>query len=204
MSIKAFDRYVPLGVNCEADWQLRHLIGYQESGFFANGVAQLKPLVSLIASDFAGIGQSQNLRYEGNSTLVRDTAHGYTFHWVGPGVEQCSDPNTESFIRNIGRLNYLAAKFRSSVSSDESIAFIYTCHDEVPFEPLSQVARLLEQQYGTTDFKIIVLQSIERYEPEWDHPRLVNRYLKRLAPWSDVADASIECWHKIFAEFPLK
>ena len=200
-----FDHYVSLGVNCELDTQFRRVLGAkEESGFFASGVTRLAPLVSLLSSGFADICQAENLEYRGISTLVTDTAHGNTFHWAGPGIEEINNPNAESFIRNSGRLHYLAAKFRRIAASGDSIAFFYTCQHESPFEPLAQVADLLEKRYGAEDFKLIVVQSIDKLEPDWDHPRLVNRYVERFAPWGDVPDASEACWDRIFAEFPIR
>lgn len=200
---ESFAHYVPLGANCETQAQLARVLGARESGFFANGVTMLEPLVSLLAADFAGIFQPQNLRYEGMGTLVLDTSHNFAFHWAGEGVEQLHNTDSLEFVRNAGRLQYLAAKFRKVVRSGEPIAFLYVCHEEEPYEPLCRAAQILEQQYGAKDFKIISLQHVDRAERPWDHPRVVNRYLERLAPWGDVEAGSNSCWDKIFAEFPL-
>ncbi len=199
-----FDHYIPLGVNCEVNAQLCRRLGGRESGFFANGVTMLEPLVSLLSSDFAGICQPENLVYEGVGTLILDTSHHFAFHWAGPEIHKIAEPTSVEFVRNVGRLHYLAAKFRKIVSSGGRIAFIYLCHDEQPFEPLCRAAEILEHRFGVKDFKLLVLQRKERFEPEWDHPRLVNRYLEKLAPWGDVTAGSNECWDKLFAEFPLR
>lgn len=200
-----FDHYVSLGINCEVDFQFRRVLaGHEESGYFATGMTRLGTLLSLLNSGFAGICQPENLVYTGITSLVKDVAYDYTFHWVGPGIEEVSNPDTEAFVRNSGRLHYLAAKFRRIAASGDSIAFFYACHDESPYEPLVQVAELLETRYGAENFKLIVVQTIDKLESDWEHPRLHNRYVERFAPWGNVIDASERCWDRIFAEFPFR
>ena len=87
-----FAHYVPLGANCETQAQLTRVSGSRESGFFANGVTRLAPLLSLLAADFSGIFQPENLHYDGVSTLVRDTSHNFAFHWAGSQIDQMRDP----------------------------------------------------------------------------------------------------------------
>ncbi len=55
-----------------------------------------------------------------------------------------------------------------------------------------------------TIFILIVLQTSDNEEPNWELPRVYNRYLKRFSPIDDTPDAHVPSWDNVFQEFPHK
>ena len=57
-------------------------------------------------------------------------------------------------------------------------------------------------KFGARNFKIVLLQPIARFEPDWGSEIVANRYLDRFAPWADATDGHVRSWDAVFSEFP--
>jgi hypothetical protein len=199
-----YDHYMSLGINCEAGFQFRRVLGRDTSSFFNWNVTPADALEKLLENDFANIGAAENLRFEGNGTLVRDVLYDYHFHWVGEGLDNVNDGASHEYRSNRSRLDYLVEKFRSTLQADSPIAFFYTCNGGDVTDRLPRIEALLDKKYGAKEFKIIALLSEEHASrvPTFDSPRLVCRTVKRFAPWSDATDGHVSSWDALFREFP--
>ncbi|MEC4596526.1 hypothetical protein [Burkholderia vietnamiensis] len=199
-----YDHYMSLGINCEAGFQFRRVLGRDISSFFNWNVTPPDALEKLLESDFANIGIAENLRFEGNGTLVRDVLYDYHFHWVGEGLDNITDGATDEYRSNRSRLDHLVEKFRSTLRAGRPIAFFYTCNGGDVVDRLPRIEGLLEEKYGAKDFTIVALRSEEDASqvPAFDSPRLVSRTVKRFAPWSDATDGHVSSWDALFREFP--
>lgn len=200
-----YDSYVSLGSNCEPAFQFRRLWGRDVSGYFNWMVTPLPALVEVVAADFQGLFARENLEPVHEHTMVRDTRFGVTFHspfhrrlgstFEGPEFDQLH----EGFL---GKLAYLAAKFRANAQSNASTLYILKTDLPDARAHAGRLRDILLARYPDHRFDLLVLQSADRSEAQWDEPRMFNRYLRRFAPVDDARDGHLESWDRIFAEFP--
>lgn len=76
---RLYDNYVSLGSSCEVAFQFRRVLGDYRSGFFNWNITPVQSLLSLLAQDFSGILQAENLSHS-DGNLFYDASHGYCFH----------------------------------------------------------------------------------------------------------------------------
>ena len=197
-----FSHYMSLGINCEAAFQFRRVLGRDYASFFNWNVTPIETLVRLLEADFEDICLFENLVFEGNGTLVRDKAYDYHFHWVGANID-CLDGGGLIYHKNRERLLYLAEKFRRTTASGRSIAFFVTFNGQQNLALLNTVAHLLRTKFQCGDFKIIALtdKSGDLAFLSADDS-IVARSLTRFAPWHDATDGHVSSWDQVFAEFP--
>ncbi len=158
-------------------------------------------LLSLLDLDFSGIMRPENLAYDGNGSLVRDTAHGYHFHWVGHDISLINVDGPA--IRDHQEKGaHLVDKFRDLMKSRESKVLFYATEENGARGHFEKVAELIRGKFGARNFKIVLLQPIARFEPDWGSEIVANRYLDRFAPWADATDGHVRSWDAVFKEFP--
>lgn len=200
-----YDNYVSLGSNCEPAFQFRRLWGHDVSGFFNWMVTPLPALIGVIDADFQGLFERDKLEPVHEHTMVRDTRFGVIFHspfhgrigttFDGPDFDRLHDVF-------LAKLAYLAAKFRANALSGAET--LYVLKTDLP-DARAQAARLrdlLLARYPGHRFDLLVLQSVDRIEAQWNEARIFNRYLRRFAPVDDARDGHLESWDRAFAEFP--
>lgn len=199
-----YDHYLSLGINCEAGFQFRRVLGEDRSSFFNWNVTPVAALEKLLMSDFADICVAENLRFEGNGTLVRDMRYDYHFHWIGDQLGNVNDGASSEYRLNYSRLQYLAEKFRRTLRSGARIAFFYTCNGDDALGTLTRIEALLDEKYGAKDFALVALLSEENaaQSQSFESRRLFCRKVKRFAPWSDATDGHVSSWDALFREFP--
>ncbi|WP_196491514.1 DUF1796 family putative cysteine peptidase [Burkholderia diffusa] len=199
-----YDHYMSLGVNCEAAFQFRRVLGRDRSSFFNWNVTPAETLEKLLENDFSNLALAENMQFDGNGTLVRDKLYDYHFHWIGQNFHLINDRMSEEYRSNYARLHYLADKFRKTLRSGGRIAFFYTCNGHDVLSRLPYIETLLDRKYGAKEFRIIALlneQDAGR-DRQFDSPRIVCRTIKRFAPWSDATDGHVSSWDALFREFP--
>jgi Putative papain-like cysteine peptidase (DUF1796) len=197
-----FQHYISLGENCEVAFQFRRVLQLDHSSFFSWNVTRIAALTSLLSNNFSDILKAENLRYEGNGTLVRDLSHDYHFHWIGDNFEEIKKESSSSLKLQREKSKHLIEKFREMISNDQSKALFYAT-DEVDIYPKIKVINdTLIHHFSANNFKIIVVQDRKFLGPEWKHNTLANRYVSRRAPWADATDGHVKSWDTIFQEFP--
>ncbi|RQR28841.1 hypothetical protein DIE23_23120 [Burkholderia sp. Bp9143] len=199
-----YDHYISLGINCEAGFQFRRALGRDRSSFFNWNVTPPDALEKLLECDFADIGLPENLRFEGNGTLVRDVLYDYHFHWLGERLDSVNDGASDEFRSNRSRLDHLVEKFRTTLRAGSRIAFFYTCNGGDVLDRLPRIEALLDGKHGAKEFTLVALLSAEHAAQArtFESPRLVCRTVKRFAPWSDATDGHVSSWDALFREFP--
>lgn len=200
----SFSHYFSLGVNCQAAFQIRRVLGKDSASFFSWNVTKYDALISLLRSDFAGILEKDNLSLLPNAGLLFDSSHQYSLHSPFREGELCKGEAYEKkYAAFRAKMNYLISKFYSVAKSANRVAYFYVTQETAEARQNSiKVRDLLLKVHGRENFELIVLQDGARREESWKEPLIRNRYLARLAPWSDATDGHVRSWDRIFAEFP--
>jgi hypothetical protein len=194
------DHYLSIGRNCEVGFQLKRVLGFEESNFFSWNVTYLDPLIALLESDFSEIARSENWVSDGHAAMLRDSFYNYGFHWVGNDAVNFRE-RPDLIAEQISKNAYLVDKFRTVMRSDKvKVLFHVTKEHEVKARALRVREALLK--FGAKHFHIVVVQTEDRREGDWHEAHLSNRYIARLAPDEDAMDGHVDGWDSLFAEFP--
>lgn len=202
---QVFDRYTSLGRDCEVGFQIKRVLGFQESGFFNWNYTDPEPLVSLLSSDFSGILQPENLSVHNGGALIRDASHGFFMHHEFDVERFKAAPDfSEKLAELKAKFLYFVRDFkRAAASRQKTVYFLkYEGTDARSFA--LRIREELVRYHQGNPFKIVFLQAADRYESEWGLAGIHNRYLKRFAPFDDTLDAHVPTWDKVFREFPHK
>jgi hypothetical protein len=207
--INMFYEYVSLGSCCEVAFQFRRALGRENSGFFAWNVTSLGTLKSLLASDFSGIQEDENLTMWPGAALMFDASHKFAFHAPFRTTAFRDEADYEATMQNIrGKTNFLVQKFRRTLASPDNLAFFYMA-DPMYDEPASVKTKICEvmeilmaKRKGGGETVIVVAQHQKYKENDWKIPNLYNRYLTRVSPEKDRTDGHVGSWNQIFHEFP--
>lgn len=203
--MQVFDRYASLGRDCEVGFQIKRVLGRQESGFFNWNYTDPEPLISLLSSDFFGILEPENLSVHTGGALIHDASHGFFMHHEFD-IEQFRD--APDFLKRLADLkeksNYFIDDFkRAAASREKTVYFLkYEATDARSFA--LRVQAELTRYHQTNPFTIVFLQTEDRAESDWCLRGIHNRYLKQFAPYDDTLDAHVPTWDDIFREFPHK
>jgi hypothetical protein len=199
-----FKYYVSLGENCEVAFQMRRVLGRDESSFFSWNITSFEALTSLLTHRFQGIMQLENLstKSQGGS-LIHDAAHDYWFHSDFPHYADVDfSDHPETLANHITKANYLTSKFYEIARSGQNIAFFYkTAAENVKIKSIILRENLLAVTQGMSPFTLVVIQTQDRSEQDWALNGIANRYVARFAPRGDAHDGHVSSWDKIFAEF---
>jgi hypothetical protein len=199
-----FSHYFSLGVNCQAAFQIRRVLGKDNASFFSWNVTKYEALISLLQNNFSGILDKSNLSPQPNTGLIFDSFYNYSLHspfkegeiWEGQAYE-------EKYNALRAKMEYLVSKFYKVAKSADRVAYFYVTQENNDARQQSMRVRdLLLKAHGRENFELIVLQDNAKREDSWREPLIRNRYLARLAPWSDATDGHVRSWDRIFAEFP--
>lgn len=198
-----FAHYLSLGVNCEAGFQFRRILGEDRPGFFNWNITPIYALNDILSQDFFRIAELDQLVYDGNGNLVRDMRYGYHFHWIGDNLNSLDDGG-DVYLTNHSRLNYLATKFRRTLASGSPIAFFYTLNGESNVNELLYTKDLIKNKYKCDKFVIVALTD-ESTELKCAQiaDEIHIRTIKRFAPWNDATDGHVSSWDSVFREFPI-
>jgi hypothetical protein len=198
-----YDRYASLGRDCEVGFQLKRVRGAQESGFFNWNITEPPALLSLLRHDFAGVLQPENLSLHGGGSLVRDASHDFMVHHEFDPVLFKEAPDFAAKLAVLqGKTRYFAELFRRQAAEPGRTAYFYKCIWPGAREFALAAQAELARYHGENPFTLILLQTAEHYEPDWQLPGIHNRYLKRFAPYDDTPDAYVPGWDAVFREFP--
>ena len=200
-----FDFYVSLGDNCEGAFQIRRVLGRDDSSFFSWNITTAKSFIDLMDNDFSGIMQPENLRPH-VADLVIDGKYEYMFHSQfphRPDVVFTDYPEIAQTHQE--KAQYLIDKLKKNAVSDQTTAYFFKAAEEDAKPKAEEMLKRLETLHGGRDnFRFVLLQEASRHEDDWGYDRLKNRYLKRLAPMDDAHDGHVYSWDKVFQEFPHK
>ena len=195
-----FQHYDSLGDNCEVAFQFRRILDKDSSSFFSWNATPFSALKSLLRRRFARILQPENLSRHGDGSLVSDASHGYYLHSPFSTPEPHDDPEFEAHLGAMrDKTAYLIAKFIDVARSGERVAYFYkTDEPEARTNSLELRDILDEYHQGDANYVIILMQSADKAEPDWDEARIANRYLTRFAPWYDAPDGHVSSYDKLF------
>lgn len=202
-----YSEYVPLGINCEAAYQVRRILGRDSASFFSWNVTPWSALESLIRTRFDGILRQENISPHMDGSLMNDTSHDYKFHSPFSRPDFVNDPEFADKLENHRqKVAYLIGKFLRPREPGESAAYFYKADGPEDAAQVraaaNRVRDLLNEIHKDSPFMLVVLQQEERKEPRWGDERIENRYLKRYSPWSDATDGHVQTWDSVFREFP--
>jgi Putative papain-like cysteine peptidase (DUF1796) len=194
-----FTEYVSLGNNCEGAFQIRRVLGRDNSSFFSWNVTPLPALESLLRTRFAGVLQPDNLTSHLDGSLLNDLSHGHKFHSPFDRIDFRNDHAYEC-------KDHLRTKFLRERRGDESTAYFYKVGDKEERADLiaaaCRVRDLLAEIHKGSRFALIILQSDAKRNLFWQEDLIHDRYLARFAPWSDATDGHVRSWDRVFREFP--
>jgi tetratricopeptide (TPR) repeat protein len=206
-----FDQYISLGFNCEAGLQFQR-IGWNQSSFFRFTLAPFEALCALLQNDFAGIYQRENL-VPCDEDMVTDLGTGIGFHSRMRSVVDSAtnryrfEPNpdlVEIHRAEAEKASYLAEKWRQQARSAMRILYFLKLEGPKARERAIYLRDLILRFYPQHDFMLLVLQTEEQREPDWNVDRIVNRYLVRFCPPTDAFNGDTASWDRLFEEFPLR
>jgi hypothetical protein len=200
-----FDNYTSLGRDCEVGFQLKRVRGAPESGFFNWNITDAPALLALLEHDFAGILEAENLSLHGGGSLVHDASHDFMVHHE---FDTKLFKDAPDFTRKLKVLRqkfaHFEKKFRETAAAPGKTAYFYKCTHPEARELALAVQALLARYHGANPFSIIIIQTQDRFEPDWGLPGIHNRYVERFAPYNDTPDGHVPSWDAIFREFPHK
>lgn len=205
-----YDFYTSVGENCEVAFQIRRILGFDDSSFFSWNITTTSAFNALIDGQFSGIMETDNLRFHSGS-LIRDSKYDYMFHSDFECVESTIFENYENNLNsNRDKARYLIGKLRENASSDGKILYIHKYSSllddgvcsSARFKAEGMLERLMRLHGGRGNFDLLFVQDAAVSEDDWGVPNLKNRYLARLAPFADATDGHVLSWDRLFAEFP--
>ena len=199
-----FDHYFSLGVNCEGAFQIRRILGRDSSCFFSWNVTRFSSLQSILKNRFQGVCQLENVSLRQDTGLIHDSSFDFQFHSPFSPEQQWSGPEFEAkFKRLQEKMVYLIEKFHRVAASGESVAYFYRTEEtDGVREKACELVNILMGYHKYENFRLVVLQTKDKQQPDWNEPLISNRYLARFAPWSDATDGHVRSWDQIFTEFP--
>jgi hypothetical protein len=195
-----YSEYVSLGYNCEVGFQIRRVLGREDSSFFNWNITHMAQLKSLLASRFSGILKPDNLEQHADGGLVLDKSHGHLFHSPFATPNPFEDDKFEAHLEEYrNKTNYLIDKFYDV--SGKRRCYFYKSEVDVDRKDCTYVRDELAK-LGNDDFSLVILRHRDLTEDPWGEDQIYLRYLRRLAPWDDAADGHIDSWDAVFREFP--
>jgi hypothetical protein len=199
-----FDSYVSLGENCEIAFQMRRVLRRDESSFFGWNITSFSAFECLVDCDFQGIMQPENFRFHGSGDLVRDLHCDYLFHSDFPRVANVDFAAFPEIIAaHRSKAQYLVEKFYETARTGGKVVYFYkTPVEDARDKAPGMVERLLKASEGRENFRLVIVQTADRAEPDWNMNLVSNRYVRRFAPYDDAHDGHVSTWDRIFAEFP--
>lgn len=200
-----FDRYTSLGRDCEVGFQIKRVLGFQESGFFNWNYTDPEPLLSLLSSDFSGILEAENLSVHTGGALIRDASHDFFMHHeFDINLFKDAPDFSKRLVDLKAKFDYFINEFKKSAASPNHTAYFLKYEAANARGFALKVQAELTRYHKGNPFAIILLQTSDRAESDWCLSGIHNRYLKRFAPYDDTLDAHVPTWDNVFREFPHK
>jgi hypothetical protein len=200
---QAFDHHVSLGYDCEVGFQFKRALGKSHSGFFTWNVSTPESIVSLLTSGFSGILEADNLTPAANGHMAHDASHNFYFHHeFDPEKFKDDIEFSDKLERLRGKFGYFIDGFKRRAKSAQRTVYFYKCITSDAKERSRAIYGALAPYHSGNPFHLVVLQTSESEEPDWNILGISNRYLKRFAPHYDATDAHVGSWDTVFHEFP--
>jgi hypothetical protein len=199
-----YDNYVPLGVNCEAGFQMRRVLGRDVPGFFTWNITSLKSLNTLLASDFAGLSDPEKLSHS-QGDLFHDASHDFFFHGDFSAPDIRADGRFEEKLANLrGKRNHFLDDFRSLRDRGETAFFYKAVEPGDISSRISAVRNSLTKYVPPDQFVLVVVREAGNIALSPDMKNIFYRPVTRFSPDWDAHDGHVSSWDKIFREFPYK
>lgn len=204
-----YDCYTSIGENCEVAFQIRRVLGFDDSSFFSWNITTTSAFNNLLGGGFEGIMDTENLYFHSKS-LIRDAKYDYMFHSDFPcSPETKFDRYERELGENRGKAAYLIDKLYKNASSDGRVLYIHKYSsllgvidtESARSKAEGMLQCLASLHRGRDNFDLVFVQAEGAREGDWGVPNLKNRYLARLAPFADATDGHVQSWDRIFAEF---
>jgi hypothetical protein len=199
-----FDRYIPLGNNCEVAFQMRRVLGRDHSGFFNWNITSINSLSSLLRNDFSDILISHNISHS-SGDLFYDKSHDFHFHADFTFPDLNEDRMFEQKLIIVKeKFEYFARKFRN-LNNVGRVAFFYKTEEtENIVANIINLTNFLSRYIDHSKFSLIIAMPFDHVPDIRDQNNIHYRPLARLAPSWDAHDGHVSSWDKIFIEFPHK
>ncbi|MDC7676500.1 DUF1796 family putative cysteine peptidase [Asticcacaulis machinosus] len=199
-----FDFYASLGENCEGAFQIRRVLGQDDSCFFSWNITPPAALIALLDGDFQDIMQPEAM-VRHSTDLIRDSKYNYMFHSDFPSDEDIRFGEYPDIVANHQqKAQYLIAKLRGNAADEtKKTAYFYKTQEPADKEKAVEMLESLKTLHNNNEnFVLVFLQPEEKAESDWNIAQLKNRYLKRIASYADATDGHVSSWDRIFSEFP--
>lgn len=195
-----FDQYVSLGYNCEVGFQIRRLLGHDETSYFSWGIFHIDSIIALIEEKFCGVFNHDSLAWDKSHQLSRETKFDFAFHGPWLTGHPINDPEFERELsEHRQKAAHLAQKF---LRPGGNRLYIYKPICTQPKEKIDRLAQLLANI--SPQSTMVLLRLGYETSSNATHPMIVERVLEHAAP-ADAADMAHEpSWDRLFAEFPHK
>lgn len=204
-----YDFYTSLGENCEVAFQIRRILGFDDSSFFSWNITTVSAFNALMDGRFGDIMETSNLQFHSES-LIRDLKYGYMFHADFLCTEDTVFSDFEEGLETQReKARYLIGKLRRNADSDNRVLYIYkhsgllegSGDGGARFMAEAMLNRLVRFHEGRDNFDFVFVQDEAAREEDWGVPNLKNRYLARLATFADATDGHVQSWDRLFSEF---
>jgi hypothetical protein len=203
-----YDFYTSLGENCEVAFQIRRILGMDDSSFFSWNITTVAAFNALMDGEFANVMETTNLQFYSDS-LIKDVRYGYMFHSDFICTEETVFRDFEERLTlKRDKARYLIEKLRINASSDGRILYIYKhsglLDGDSDGSARSMAEGMLERLirfHEKDNFDLVFVQDEAAREEDWAVPNLKNRYLARLASFADATDGHVQSWDRLFSEF---
>ncbi len=192
-----FDEYVSLGWNCEAAFQIRRVLGRDDSSYFGWGIFEIDSLIRLIEAWFGGTFDADALTWDDDYRLPRDRNFDFAFHGPWAAGESRDDPALLPKLQDHrAKAAHLANRF---LTPRGPAALLYKPPCTMPAEKIDRLAGLLAEI--TPDVTMVILRLAHESSSNATHPMLHERLLRRAAPIDHASDGHLASWDAVFAEF---
>ncbi len=149
-------RFLSLGRFCQTAHQIRRFTKTQEANFFDWFIIDYKAVARVLENDFSGVFLRENLEISKDGKSVLDKAtrivsfHDFGHDDAGLTTNDVIDQNYE---RVLGKLDFLANRWRSIVSSNDVVFFVH--HGDMPQNEAENFSLLLKRLYPKITAKLL-------------------------------------------------
>lgn len=201
-----YDHYISLGVNCEAAFNFRRILGKDIAYYFNWLVTPLSSLHQILENDFKNDFLKENLYYKGNQiSMVTDRAYDISHHspFKNIGGDLSGEEFDVLYKSQVEKLDLFKKRFFTLTNSKLKVLYFIKTSEDNAKEKSIGIKNLIQNKFPNHNFDIVVLQESHKSEAQWNENNIFNRYLARFSPYNNVPDTDSDSWDLIFKEFPL-
>jgi len=157
-----FDRYIPLGLDCEVIVQLRRLTGNKQAHVFDWQWVDHQAFIRILRTDFADYFQLPNLVLSEDRRHLLDTATNVEFHHLFPvAIDGTIVPQriAREYPKVRERTEYLLRRWRETTSSQLTALYVRRDpYDDISDKKVVEMRDVLRECYPSHRFAVLLVR----------------------------------------------